>query len=177
MTLMFLSYFFLGFSVGSIVTIFSIRSKIKKIYDRELKFVEETIKTLKSTVDNASVRERLKKSQDLTKKQLELFSAIDMPQKNALDGKYKQQLNDEIKLIEEQKIEILSSILNDGFDPVITIINEKAQNENIKLSEFFKMRSLDPRKYAKDAGPVPPPKKIGKFTVYTGGNDSGGMVH
>jgi heme oxygenase len=150
---------------------------VKKIYEQEKALIESTIKALKLETENSSVRDRLRKAQELTKKQLELFSVIDMPQKNSLDGKYKQQLNEEIKNIEEEKSELLSSILNDGFDPVITVMNEHSQNESMKLSAYFKMRGLDPKKYLKQPSNASAPKKVGKFTVYSGGNDSGGMVH
>jgi len=179
MTIMLLSYFFLGFFLGSAATTLIIRSRLKKICEQERALIESTLKALKLETENPSVRDRLRKAQELTKKQLDLFSVIDMPQKNSLDGKYKQQLNEEIRLLEEEKNELLGSILNDGFDPVITVVNEHSKNESMKLSAYFKMRGLDPKKYLKQStnGTANTPKKVGKFTVYTGGNDSGGATH
>ena len=90
--------------------------KLSKELEAKAKITREKIR---------SIKERLVRVQEITRLQLDLVGAIDQPSKNALHSRYKNGLNEEIKLLEEEKLEILKSILRDGFDPVITVVGEK----------------------------------------------------
>ena len=80
------------------------------------------------------VNERLVKAKELTERQVSMMSQIDQPSKNALHSKYKNDLVYEIRKIEDEKNELLRSILKDGYDPSITILNPDNEKEVIKLS-------------------------------------------
>jgi hypothetical protein len=79
----------------------------------------------------------MNKVKDLTKEQIELQLQGDAPQKNALHGHYKNNLSRSIREIEQEKKDILQSILDDGFDPEISTLNSESKVENMKLSEFM----------------------------------------
>ena len=85
-----------------------------------------------------SVHKRLDQVDEITKQQLEILSTLEMPQRNSIDGRHKQRLNSEIRRLEDDKIIILESILNDGFDPKLVVANEFGERETIPLSTFLK---------------------------------------
>jgi|GEM_PF-7021695 len=135
-----------------------------KIIGELQKSAEEAEKRLKN------VTERLNQAREITEKQFALLRQIDQPSKNALHSKWKNDLNHELRKLEEEKNELLRSILKDGYDPSITVLNASDQKETVKLSEYLARIGI-----TKD-DPTPPsddtngPKKVGKFTVYSGGN-------
>lgn len=121
-----------------------------------------------------SVSSRMKKVKELTAEQLELQSHAQGPQKNALHGKHKNGLIGRIKELETTKNEILKSIITDGFDPEITVLDETGVVTTIKLSEYLAQTGITiPPKNP----PPSPTRQVGKFTVYKGGKDDGGTVH
>jgi Na+-translocating ferredoxin:NAD+ oxidoreductase RnfG subunit len=80
---------------------------------------------------------RLKKVKELTERQAELLAAAEAPQKNALDGLYKNDLVKEAKEIEKEKNNILRSVLQDGFDPPISLLMADGTKTTSKLSEYL----------------------------------------
>lgn len=120
-----------------------------------------------------SIGSRMKRVKDLTTEQLDLQGQVSGPQKNALHGKYKNGLIGRIKELEEQKTEILKSIITDGFDPELTVMDNAGVVSTIKLSEYLAQTGITiPPK-----NPSPSTKQIGKFTVHKGGKDDGGTTH
>lgn len=118
----------------------------------------------------ASIITRLKQAQAITEQQLDIRDATDQPSKNALHSRYKNGLIGDIKKLEEEKIAILQSILNDGFDPVISVVDENGTRQELPLSHFVGKAA---------AAHLPPtqdpngPKKAGKFVIVKGGRDDG----
>jgi len=128
-----------------------------------------------SGIKKESIKSRMNKVREMTAEQLELNSAADGPQKNALHGRYKNGLIGRIKELEIQKADVLRSIIADGFDPEITVVDGAGVVTTIKLSEFLAQTGALP--------PTEPPKSIkprtklvGKFTVHKGGKDDGGST-
>jgi len=116
--------------------------EMKKKKSRVMDFYKELDKvkdTLKKATD---VQERMNKVKQITKEQLDLQMQVELPQKNALDGQYKNSLSRKITSMEEEKKGILQSILNDGFDPEITIMNSESKLETMKLSEFMTRNNM-----------------------------------
>jgi hypothetical protein len=115
-----------------------------------------------------SYKDRLVKVQEITAKQLELSDLVSQPSKNSLHSKYKNGINQEIKTLEEEKSAILKSIIKDGFDPSVAVLNADGVKETLKLSEYMARAGID---MEDDLDPNDPTvKKVGKFTVYKGGN-------
>lgn len=84
----------------------------------------------------SSVKERLKRVQEITQEQMDIQSYAERPQKNSLDGKYKNRSINEMERLDEEKQEILMSILRDGMDPSIGVIDDAGQVKSMKLSEY-----------------------------------------
>lgn len=117
-----------------------------------------------------SVNQRMTRVRDITEQQLNLLQMADHPQKNGLDGKYKNNLNAQVKDLEEEKKSLLVSIIDDGHDPFITTVDSTGVVTKIKLSQFMVDSgiTMEPK-----ASSEPKAKLQGKFTVYKGGKDDG----
>ena len=156
------AYFILGTIFGATGIITLALMVAKRSFDKLKKEADAKPKT-------ESVGSRMKKVKDITTEQLDLQSQAVGPQMNALHGKYKNGLNGRIKELELQKADILKSIITDGFDPQITVVDGAGVVTTIKLSEFLAQTGIVvPPKNQQ------PTKQIGKFTVHKGGKDDGG---
>jgi len=135
----------------------------KKIVDQVKGKLDEQDKKRESIIA------RLKQAQAITEQQLDIRSATDQPSKNALHSRYKNGLIGDIKKLEEEKIAILRSILDDGFDPLINVRDENGEVRELPLSHFVNQAP------APEQDPNAP-KRVGKFIVVKGGKDDG-TVH
>lgn len=131
----------------------------KKQNKEKIKVTEELDKAKSGY---ASVKERLNKVRELTKVQMTLSSQVEIPQKNSLDGKFKNSFSKEVKKIEEEKAVILRSILADGYDPEVSTLGDSG-TETMKLSQF--LGSIN----SKESATIVPIKKESKFSVLKGG--------
>lgn len=168
---MLLISFFIGLIVGFIITTGIVLYLGKKSLSKKLESKLDSLKDATKKIE--SVSDRMKKVKDIVNQQLDMQAQATMPQKNGLDGKYKNGLIREIKRLEEEKHEILKSILKDGFDPEITTIDEAGIVTSMKLSQFMADQGIVVQKEDKQTIKETP-KQIGKFTVYKGGRDDGG---
>jgi ABC-type phosphate transport system auxiliary subunit len=171
--------FLLGFVLGAVVSIGAIAGygfyQLRKLKQVKAKITEE----IKKKIDNLdtkreSIRSRLLKAQEITEQQLDLRSQAEMPSKNALHSRYKNGLVGEIRKLEDEKLAVLRSILDDGYDPTIVALDENGQRTELPLSHFIDRATL------KQGNSTPAstdlPKRIGKFTLVKGGKDDG-TVH
>lgn len=131
----------------------------KRSLEKEGKALDQQIK------DKKSVNERLSKVKEITTQQLALQAQITMPQKNSLDGKYKNRLMNEVKTLEEEKVQILNSILQDGHDPEVNVLGDDGEPQRMKLSEFLEIQGTKMPLPKEE----PKTKMVGKFTVLKGG--------
>jgi hypothetical protein len=163
--------FILGLILGFVSTVGLVLYLGKKSLSKKLESKLDSLKDATKKIE--SVSDRMKKVKDIVSQQLDMQAQATMPQKNGLDGKYKNGLIREIKRLEEEKHEILKSILKDGFDPEITTIDEAGVVTSMKLSQFMADQGIVVQKEDKQTIKETP-KQIGKFTVYKGGRDDGG---
>ena len=167
MLLIALSYFVLGFIVGAVATI-----------SFTLYFGARTLKKLKEETGNTkkqlSISDRMKRVKEITNEQLELAQQADGPQKNGLDGKYKNSLTRQIKLLDEEKNNVLISILEDGHDPELTTMDSSGVVTKMKLSEYMAYMGIKMSPKSSTPQSQPKTERIGKFTVVKGGKDDGG---
>ncbi len=175
------STFVLGFTVG-VAFVFAYGGyKLRQMAKANTElFEKQKKKAAEQGHATESIQDRLTKVQLITKQQLELASMVDMPSKNALHSRYKNDLHHEIRRMEDDKNVIFRSILRDGHDPLVTILNASQEQETIKLSEYMIRTGIDMQgEGAAAAEPTPPstPKKVGKFIVYTGGNNNDDTTH
>lgn len=127
--------FFYGFVLGVVVAsivwmiVLSDLEQRKKIDSKKLYRDIELI---------GSVKYRFTKVNEITEKQLELVSRTDRPSASAAHSRNKNNIVSEIKALEEEKMDIFRSILNDGIDPNLQMIID-GQPQTIKMSEAVAM--------------------------------------
>lgn len=160
-----LAFFVLGVIFGALgMVVLTVYIGMRGINKRK----EETTKSKSKN----SINDRMKRVKDITVEQMELSQHADGPQKNGLDGKYKNGIIRQIKQLDEEKNQLLVSILEDGHDPDLTTMDSSGVVTQMKLSEYMAYMGIKmpPKKIEE------PPKTqtIGKFTVVKGGKDDGG---
>lgn len=117
--------------------------RLRKFDQERQKFAQEIAKTAKVVAEKTrSAKARLDRAFEICEEQFNILSGMEGPQSGPLHGKHKQQMNAELKRLEEEKMTIFRSILADGFDPTLTTITETGEREVVKLSEFVKRREL-----------------------------------
>jgi hypothetical protein len=170
--------FLLGVLVGAAGIMTYGYAQVKKAKQKlAKKFAEELGKETDDVQQGVkTVTERLTKAQEITDRQLELLAAAEQPSKNALHSQYKNGLAAEIKDLEEEKMDLLHSIIRDGYDPTLNVRIDGVP-ERIKLSAYLARAGVLPPPLPEEDGPKDPnaPRKVGKFLVYSGGND--GTTH
>lgn len=166
--------FFIAGGLVATIALFTVgymalRSDAKKVKDllEKAKQEQEDQDTKMKTVHS-----RLKRAAEISTKQLEIAQAIDQPSKNSLHSKYKNQLVGEVKELEKEKRALLRSIIQDGFDPDLTITNQNGEKEQISLSQYMIRNGIEPQELD-DSVPPPPPGKTNKskFVVIKGGKN------
>jgi len=155
-------------------------------------FLSKDAKALKEQVDDAKkknkerkdryefVKPRLEKAAEITQRQLEIQAQVEQPSMNALHSKHKNMLIAENRKLEEEKRQILGSIIADGYDPEVTV-NTPMGLTKVLLSEYLRNLGIetDPTRVQQDdtrkEGPSEPKqkrpdiRKVGKFFVIKGG--------
>lgn len=169
--------FVVGIALGAAALI-GISFWLVKTDKKKVKQVTDAIKN--EGKDFEMAKQRLSEAGDIAARQLELMALIQAPSKNALHSKYKNDLVQEVRLLEEEKHAILRSIIKDGYDPIITVPGPGGVDKiTCRLSEYMINNGI-----AVDVPPpaVPPeslpenvlrPTKGGKFFVIDGGKGKG----
>jgi gas vesicle protein len=156
--------FLTGMFIGAVISLIAVII-LGERYLRN-KFLKPESKSVPDTVIT-----RMKKVKDITNEQLELYNQSSGPQKNALDGKYKNGLVGRIKVLEEEKSSLLRSIIEDGFDPDVTILSDDGEVVTKKLSEFMADSGISmSSKNSEEAARL---KQSKRFTLHKGGKDDG----
>lgn len=150
--------YIIGIATGILIT-------VGIIFHIGIKSMEKKIGEKKVAI---SIQERLNKVKELTNEQLEMLQRADGPQRNALDGKYKNSISRTVKQMEEEKTELLRSILRDGHDPEITTLDPAGVVTKMKLSQYMVESGISTDETTKQDVKAPP-KNINKFTVLKGG--------
>jgi hypothetical protein len=120
-----------------------------------------------------SLYKRMDRVKEIAAEMVDLAMRVEQPQKNSLDGKYKNNLNARFKALEEEKNDILKSILADGFDPELTTVDSSGVVSKMKLSEYMDYVGISAAPKPKTPGEVKA-ERMGKFTVFKGGKDDNG---
>lgn len=165
MILALVGFFVFGMFAGSALTVFITIHLGRRMLNKQR---AAGPKAVADAAPRNSVEERMKRIKDITNEQMELMQAQDHPQKNSLDGRYKNGLGAEIKALEEEKTELLISIIEDGHDPEVTTVDATGEIAKMKLSKFIADSGI------KIPGKQAPKPSTGKFTVVRGGKDDGG---
>ena len=90
----------------------------------------------------SELKARMDRAKEISNEMSDIASRLDRPQRNALDGKYKNQILARFKALEEEKFEILKSIVKDGFDPELKTTTPDGFVTTMKLSEFLAQNNI-----------------------------------
>lgn len=137
-----------------------------------LSFLYIGFRSMKKVIDTKKpVSDRMKRIKEITNEQLDLTRQVDGPQKNSMHGKHKNSLISKIKSLDEEKNDLLRSILLDGHDPELTTVDNAGVVTHMKLSEYMVLMGIkmEPKKPTS-----PTAERVGRFTVVKGGKDDGG---
>lgn len=167
--LFFVAFFTFGLIVGVFIC-FALT-----IYIGRRALVKRKTKTASIAEKAKSISSRMNRVKEITNQQLDLYSQISGPQKNSLHGKHKNNLNGQMKELDDEKAAILNSILADGFDPEISVMDGAGVITKTKLSNFMTESGIA----IESKKPEPKTKPIGRFTVHKGGkdDDDGNTTH
>lgn len=159
-------------------------NKLQKKKDGLLQEVKKRAAELDAK--SSSIKERLAQASKLAHAQADLRAQAEMPSKNSTHSRHKNGLISEIQLMEQQKLDILRTILAEGFNPVITVVHDGGTKQEVPLSEYVAAAQVNVDALAGKKNEAPPPvatdggsdvpKQVGKFFVYKGGK-SDGTVH
>jgi hypothetical protein len=184
--MIFTSGFIIGFTSAAMLTVSMViwqgRKVLTKRKDALKKFTDEMDALMKRTLPGGkndasrTVDERLLKVKELTDTQMSLQAQIETPQRNDLDGKYKNSLSREVAKIDEEKSELLNSIIKDGHNPSISVMGDDGVVETMLLSEFMIRLGMNVDIKKDEVKPttkpsVVPSKDKSPFTVHKGGKD------
>ena len=137
-----LIFLLIGFIVGFLIVIglslhYGRKAAMKKKKEEAEEFVDQFEDMVRKIKGQLSIQERLTKVKEITARQLELRAQSDGPLKSSLHGKYRNSLINEMKSLEQEKNDILRSILKDGLDPELSVMDEVGGTTTMKLSEYM----------------------------------------
>lgn len=161
-----IAFFLVGMICGLILAVGIVLYLGKRVLQKKTQEVSSKL----------SISDRMKRVKEISTEQLELAMRADGPQKNSLDGKYKNSMIGRLKALEEEKNDLLRSIIADGHDPELTTMNESGVVEKMKLSEYMAYMGISMTTNKQPEQPKvskPRTEQIGKFTVIRGGKDGG----
>jgi hypothetical protein len=144
------AYFVLGFLLGGISIIIYGLYSYKRRYKEFSDLLNQTKPILpplphlkeKTSMVNPSIKSRLTKAQEITEQQLNILYSMEAPQTNSLDGRNKNRMNQELKRLEEEKQLVLKSIVDDGYNPRVAIVNADGELEKIYLKDYLAQKSM-----------------------------------
>lgn len=127
--------FICGFIVGIVSTFLILLYWGNRRYSKTLNALNETSEAfLKKTELVGSAKLRFNKIEDITADQLSLIKQLDMPSSSASHSRYKNTLIRQLSDMENEKIEIMRSIVKDGIDPVVSFSID-GEIQKMKMSE------------------------------------------
>jgi hypothetical protein len=183
--------FALGMLTGATLMIAYSTYEMRKLLRNRVKVKAGSVKATDAPLSpekSQTIRQRLAEAGRIADEQAQLRAMAEMPSKNSLHSRHKNNLVGQLFELEAQKISILKTVLGEGFDPMITILRDGGVQEEISLSQYVaqaeeSMNLNNP--YGPDPGTTSEgvstdaPRKAGKFVVYSRGKDDGtnGTTH
>ena len=147
--------------------------KIKRVKENLLGQIKAKATEMEQKKD--SIKDRLIKASEIAQTQMALRAQLEMPSKNALHSRYKNGLGGELQELEQKKLDLLRTVLAEGFDPTITVINEAGAKTEVPLSSYVNDAAVALNTSLGNPPSVDPnlPKRTSKFVLYKGGKDDG----
>ena len=143
--------FTLGFLVGIITIGLLVAYQINRLDKTAGKKLEEDIRNFSKEMEKvAFVKVQFKEANRITDKQMELLGSLERPNASASHARYKNQILQQVKDLEEKKIEIFKSILDTGIDPVISMFTPDNGKVEMRMSDALKRHEGLPDTNSKD---------------------------
>lgn len=125
----------IGFVFGIVAVVIYASIQVKNMNLKEDKLIDN----MKSEIDLVlSVKKRFTEITEITDRQMDLMSGAERPSASALHSKHQNGIISELKKLEEQKMTIFKSILQDGLDPNLSIMVD-GKPTVMKMSEAVSM--------------------------------------
>lgn len=144
-------YFILGFISGIASLVLYAHIKVTKREKEEDLGVDKMKKDVDLLV---SVRARFLEVQKITDQQMSLLSGAERPSASALHSKHQNSIIGELKKLEEEKIAIFRSILQDGLDPNLSMIVD-GKPSTMKMSEAVSLYESNQKQVVKTETNIP----------------------
>ena len=139
-----ITLFILTLAAAAIATIWACTQKY--IIERDAAISDSAKSAFKRAELFGSVKYRFDLLEKLTLAQNDLIANTKTPSSSASHSKHKNQIVGEVKALEEEKRVILKSILDDGFDLSITIVDENGDNKKVTISTLLSNYSIGHQK-------------------------------
>ena len=111
--------------------------RLKKQIDKADKEMEQMLLRVRGQAKiEQSAKQRFKEISTLTNEQVTIMGQLDQPSKGASHSKWKRDAINRLKEIEQEKKDILQSLLNDNIDPLVTVYID-GEYKKIKISELL----------------------------------------
>lgn len=137
-----------------------------KHYEKQVDKTFDSInKSLKQAELLGSVKERFKQFRKLTETQQDLINQVYTPSKSAAHSKFKNVLTKEIKDIENRKKDILKTILDDGIDVHMTVMDPEGKTSKMKISEILADRTPQVQKLDSKTDSKSPSNSVTKLRL------------
>lgn len=148
--------FVLGFAVAvfSVFGLLIYLSFDKKEVEKKLEEIKNGNSEVQKTRElHAKVKPKIDRITEITNEQLQLKSNSEQPSKNAVHSRYKNNLIGQFKALDDEKTQLLREVVEEGYDPLITIEDEFGETKSITLSEHLYTLGVYVGKYAKPEEP------------------------
>lgn len=127
--------FLFGVFFGIVIAFIAVVLFSTYLANKALKKEENKIKAKMDLEEK--VRPLLDRIHEITDEQLQLKANSEQPSRNAVHSKYKNSLIARFKSLDEEKTQLLTKVVEMGYDPMITVSDEYGGQESIKLSEHL----------------------------------------
>lgn len=106
-------------------------------FEENKKQAEDFVKD-HSKEEMMDVVKKMRQVETITKMQQELMGQIQSPSKNSMHSRHKNSLGSKVKELEQEKYDILSSVVDSGYDPVIVAIDPSTgEPTETRLSDYL----------------------------------------
>jgi hypothetical protein len=146
-----LQMYVFGIIVGILIGIL-INSKIQRFNTNSLlkTIKKELLNAYEEGVKHGAIKLKIERINEISKIQLDYIGALDRPNASASHARHKNNLVSQVKSLEEEKITLFKSILEDGMDPLLTVVIDGV-TKNLRASELLPIL---------ESGHVPPAETL-----------------
>jgi hypothetical protein len=122
--------FAIGYMTSSTFLTLKHHKNLEKLY-------EAHVHDMRGARIAGSVNYRFKQIKKLTEKQFDIAKMIEGPSRGPSFSKYRRQAQKDIQELEDQKLEIFRSMVDDNVDPLISTLDLQGNERKLRVSEML----------------------------------------